>query len=181
MISTEAAELPLAVEDVDMDKVKALESCHSLIVTLDEWILSPDRDLVPSLHELAKVVNKTYQFPKELTLYRGFNLNGYQDSVGIKELPHVGQVIHSASDDKPLSFATDIEIAKAFGEIVICAKIDTKKTHFLYITDELAYLVGKLRKHTKFTTQKEVIILPPSNFQATVVQAKKNPFGWLGW
>lgn len=180
MISTEAAEMPLDEKDVDMAKVQALRKHMPLVKALDQWILTPDHDLLPRMRELEKVVRHIYTLPRVMTLYRGFDLNSHQDSLGLKKLPHVGQNVHFESDSKPLSFSTEIDIARAFGGVVLSAQFDTRKTSMLYITDELSYLVSELR-NLDLRTQKEVVILPPSKFDATVVQAKSSPFSWLGW
>jgi hypothetical protein len=181
MLSAESAVLPLDVSQVDMVAVKKLRQYPKLLQKLDAWILCPDHGLLPHLHELAEVMKHVYKVPATMTLYRGFNQNGFQENMGIKGMPHVGQAVQFQTEDKPLSFSTDISIAQAFGGIVVSVLMDTRRTQYLHITDELSMLVGELRGLKNHETQKEVIILPPSDFTATVVQSKKSPFSWMGW
>lgn len=181
MISTESAVIGLSPDDVDMNKVKQLKQRPDLIKDLDAWILSPDRDLIPRMQELAALVNSLYTHPKVLTLYRGFDLGSYQDSMGLKTLPHVGQSIQFDSEERALSFSTEINIARAFGGTVVAVQLNTAKAHFLDITPELCYLVCEERNLDNHETQKEVLVLPPFDLQGTVVQAKRHNFGWAGW
>lgn len=181
MISNESAVTALSLDDIDMDKVKKLQEHPDLIHVMDNWILSPNRELIPKLHELADTVNRLYTHPKVLTLYRGFDLNNYQDSMGIDSPPTVGQVVYFKSDERALSFSTEINIARSYGGIVVGVRLDTTKTSFLNVTPELCYLVGERRNFKNHQTQKEVIVLPSFDIEGTVVQNKRYFFGSLGW
>jgi hypothetical protein len=164
-----------------MDKVEKLQQYPKLIQKLDTWILIPDRNLIPHLRELADVMKGIYKFDKELVLFRGFDVKSVQDNMGLTTMPHVGQQVPFKTSDRALSFSKEIGIAKSFGGIILASKFKTDQTDFLDVTPELVYLVHQERKLSDYKTQHEVIILPPSEFQSTVVQAQRSPMSWLEW
>jgi hypothetical protein len=156
------------VNKLDQGKLHLLSSQTELLKALDNWILSPDRNLLPSLTELAKIVNRLYNF-KELQLYRGFDMKlGYQDNMGLSGTPeqnkHYEYRCHS-----PLSFSTDLSIAQTFGSVVVLTHLNVNQTDALVVTDELATLVCQLRNIAP-ETQKEVIVFPPAVVKFEVIE-----------
>jgi len=133
------------------------------------------------MRELGQLVNKMYDLPAELRLYRGFRLGSFQDSLGISENAHIGQVTQYQTDERSLSFSTDESISKAFGNVVVSTTIHTKKCDFLYITDELVVIIHEMRKLKQIMTQCEVILLPPMELTLKVVSFEKSKARWLGW
>lgn len=176
MLVTEAMTMTLSAQDIDMDKVKKLRARPDLIQAVHAWTILPDRELIPRLVELGKLVNALYTQPKELQLFRGFNIGGIQEALGIQGVPHVGQTVSFKSDDRALSFSKEIDISKSFGGVVVCAHFKTQNTVYLDITPELCYLIAEKFHLKRIDTQHEVVIMPPVDFNAMVVQAKR---GWL--
>lgn len=163
-LAVEAAWAPLGTDALDWKKVDALRGHTQLLKALDSWILIADRKLIPQMIELGQLVRSLYPIPDELTIYRGFGINGFQENMGLKHIPHLGQVVHFQSDERALSFSTDLNIAKGFGNVVVTTKLQTRRSHFLDITDELSYLVQEMRNIKDFQTQREIILLPPVCF-----------------
>lgn len=156
------------VNKLDQEKLHLLSSYRDLLKALDNWILSPDRNLLPSLTELAKVVNRLYVF-KDLKLYRGFDMKlGYQDNMGLTGTPDLNKY-YNYRCHSPLSFSTDKSIAQAFGSVVVTTELDVSHTGSLVITDELATLVCQLRNIAP-ETQKEVIVFPPALIKFEVIE-----------
>lgn len=175
------ASLPLSLHNLSEEKMMRFKEHPDLLEALDRWTLFADRRLIPQMRELGNLVKQLYTLPNELKLYRGFHLDSFQDSLGITEEAHLGQVIAYQTDERSLSFSTEESIAKAFGNIVVSTTLRTKSAEFLYITDELVVLVHQMRNLKDIKTQHEVILLPPMELQLKVVNFEKSGFGWLGW
>lgn len=130
---------PLDTNTIDFNKVSILEKYHKEIESLDEWILFADRKLLPDIRSLSKIIKNLYSDHKNFTAYRGIR---YKDSISENlniENPKIGNIGTYSSDIKPISFTTDIKIARAFGELIIETTIN-KYMNFLNITPELNYI-----------------------------------------
>ena len=115
-----------------------------LLEALDSWILMPDKMLLPKLMELAQIVNKLQPLTNDIIGYRGFNNSfflSYQETFGLSKAPEINSVA-TKTTTKPISFSTDIRIARAFGNIVLQTELNIAKHCFLRITDELAYIIS---------------------------------------
>jgi hypothetical protein len=176
-----AASKPLSLDNISQEKILHLKKYPRLLDALDQWVMFADRRLIPEMRELGHVVQKLYDLPDVLHLYRGFRLGSFQDSLGISEDAHIGQVTHYKTDERSLSFSTDEEIAKAFGNVVVSTDVRSNNAEYLYITDELVVIIHELRKLEQIKTQCEVILLPPMELALKVVQFEKSKAGWLGW
>lgn len=154
---------------LDHKKIEKLLKYPDLLKSLNEWILCPDYNLIPKLKQLSQIVDKLYNFNyNNIRIYRGFNKNSIQDTMGLtnkgffhdslkKETKLGYEFTYKVTN--PLSFSIDFNIANAFGNIVIETKLP--KHNKLVITNELAYIINKMRNlksHNK--TQKEVIVFP---------------------
>ena len=119
-----------------------------LIEALDQWILAPDRMLLPRLQQLAELV-KVLQ-PKSIpnTIYRGMDVRStYQEHLGLskrgiifstpKDIA-VGSVQRFMSPSACISFTSDLEIARAFGKTVVSMDLKHYRGKVLVITDELS-------------------------------------------
>jgi hypothetical protein len=175
------ASIPLSLDNISQEKIQRLQQHPRLLDALDQWVSFADRRLIPEMRELGRIVNALYDFPNELRLYRGFRLGSFQDSLGISENAHLGQVTQYRTDERSLSFSFNEEIAKAFGNVVVTTTLNTQKAEFLYITDELVLLIHQMRKLTQIMTQCEVVLLPPMELSLKVVQFEKGRAGWAGW
>lgn len=176
------AEIPVNVREIVWSTVSKLEKHMDLIEVLDSHILFADRKNTEALKELAAICKKIQKQSSTINVYRGFGSWSAQEDLGVsKEKP--GDKITIRSQDKIISTTTDIEIAKAFGPSIVSMTLSAQKDNYLVISDELYYLIAKLRNHEKVMSQREVIILPPIDIQATIVQhqPKKSLFEkWLG-
>lgn len=156
-------------EQLDPAKMEALERHDSLMASLDEWVLCPDKRLYPALIKLGDLARQLYKFPPSMTLYRGFDpQSGYQNTMGLsekgllfnKEKPFAVGERHHYEGEQPISCTTNESIAQAFGKVVIRTQIKPNAPGSLVITPELAAIVSK-RRNVEHATQDEVIVLPP--------------------
>lgn len=163
---------------LDHKKIEKLLKYPDLLKSLDEWVLCPNHNLLPKLKQLSQIVDKLYNFNYNSKIYRGFNKNSIQDTMGLtnrgffldslkKETKPGYEFTYKVTN--PLSFSTDLNIAKAFGKIVIETKLP--KHNKLVITNELAYIINKMRNlksHNK--TQYEVIVFPDNTLKCRVIR-----------
>lgn len=173
--------VPLALDHISEEKIKRLKQHPRLLAALDQWVLFADRRLIPEMRELGRIVKALYHLPNALTLYRGFRLGGFQDTLGVPDNAHVGQVLPYKSDERSLSFSTNEDIAQAFGNVVVSTTVNPNKVELLWITDELVVILHEMRNLNDIMTQHEVILLPPIEMQMRVVSFEKSKLGWLGW
>lgn len=163
---------------LDHKKIQILLKYPDLLKALDEWILVPNRNLLPKLKQLSLIVDKLYTFNYNSKIYRGFRKNSIQDTMG---LTNRGFFIDTLKREtapgyeftykvtNPLSFSTDLNIAKAFGKIVIETKLP--KHNKLVITNELAHIINKMRNLKKDTqTQYEVIVFPDNILNCKIIR-----------
>ena len=169
---------PISIKSLDKMKLQTLSKYSDLIEALDQWILVPDKRLLPKLIELGKIVDSIYSI-KELTVYRGIDVGfmykgKIQDTMGLtegffntlKDGVGIGYTFKYGIT-KPLSTTTDVKIASAFGSVIVEGSIP-RFVSKLVITDELSYLVCK-RRNIEPSTQKECIIFPGSHITFKVI------------
>lgn len=176
------AEMNLSVNNLNKDILRRYEKYPYLIDALDNWILSPDRELLPLLNELSLIVKLLQPNKNIKKCFRGFYVSGdYQENLDLVERKFffnrlkkftVGDTFNYQSTNKLISFTTDISIARAFGKIVVSIVLKNYHGNFLMVTDELSYLVSLNRKIPP-TTQKEIILLPPFSFQYSIEEIRK--------
>jgi hypothetical protein len=176
-----AASIPLSLNNISQEKMLHLKKHPRLLEALDQWVLFADRRLIPEMRELGQIVNKLYDFPKELRLYRGFRLGSFQDNLGVDGNSHIGQISTYQTDECSLSFSTNEQIAQAFGNVVVSTTIQTQRSEFLYITDELVVLIHEARNLKQFMNQHEVILLPPMTITLKVQQFEKGFTASMRW
>lgn len=161
--------LPIDLDRLDHKKMDELAQHPQLINALDSWILAPDRELVPPLTNLGKIVSELYGFKRDMVLFRGFDPSKtHQDKMGLASSCKVGEQ-HDYRLHSPLSFSTSENIANAFGTLTVQATVNPAHTPALVITDELATLVSRLRNINP-ETQKEVIVFPPANIEFIILK-----------
>lgn len=169
---------PISIKSLDKMKLQTLSKHSDLIEALDQWILVPDKRLLPKLIELGKIVDSIYSI-KEMTVYRGIDVGfmykgKIQDTMGLtegffntlKDGVGIGYTFKYGIT-KPLSTTTDVKIASAFGSVIVEGSIP-RFVSKLVITDELSYLVCK-RRNIEPSTQKECIIFPGSHIAFKVI------------
>ena len=177
-------EIHCDIKQLDMSKVEYFEKKYlDLLKKLDSWVLFPDGKLVNDISKLGKIVDDVYKI-NDILIYRGFGTGslsrGHQETMGLAEKAWLGgtklkqgvvpgyKFVYTAV--RPTSFTWDERIARVFGNVVVQG-ISKKGSPRLVITNELSYLVGKLRnlnQSKEFGTQREVIVLPPSKLACTV-------------
>lgn len=177
-----SAEMNLDTEILNWDIIHKLEQHSELIKALDMWVLIPDVTLLPKLVDLAKIVKALYDIPVKQKIYRGFTLDKvYQNDLDLKIKDiEIGKHLIYISKDKPLSFSLELAIAKAFGNIVVEADLDSSEILSLFLTPELNYIIAKRRRHKLIKTQHEVILLPPFSINLKIINYDKIPF-WKHW
>jgi hypothetical protein len=185
LIEFNNGEIPLEVSNIDINVINEFNKHKDLLKALDDWVLVPDMKLLSSLKKLAELVKEIHSdnivFKESFKVYRGFDLNSkYQDTMGlskkgvlfneIKPFP-LNHVFSYDNDKTPLSFTTVLDpVAKTFGPTIVETELHCNEDNFLFISDELCYLVATMRNHAKMFTQKEIILLPPFNKQFKVIQ-----------
>lgn len=137
--------------------------------SVDDWILVPNKNTLKQLEHVLSILRHIQPVRLPEYLYRGFSpKSSYQNTMGLSDkgffwntVKHhkVGDVFTYQLRD-PVSFTSNIDIARAFGDTIIEVSTVGLKDHALVLTDELCYVVGKLRNHTQKYTQDEVIVLP---------------------
>jgi hypothetical protein len=144
-----------------------------LIAAADSWALIADRNHLKSLYELEKVISALYRFDTD-QYFRGFDVNHFQENFGIKSSTQIGNRFKYKSAENPISFTTDIRIARGFGSNVVSSTLSECK--LLHFTRELEYLICK-RRNIALETQKEVILLPPYEIELILIERNENkPF-----
>lgn len=176
------ASTEIAEKKLDRAKMQQLQQHEELLQALDNWVRLPDRKLVTPLLELCTVVQKLYDLPAEMLIYRGFDpKSDYQNTMGLSEKGffhntvhpyYVGETHQYLLKDAPLSFTLDEGIARAFGKTVVRTRVFPRKERALVMTDELCALVCK-RRNIALQTQKEVLLLP--EFRIDFVIHEKRP------
>lgn len=154
------AQTSIDVQKLDMNVVRKYRSMGAALEVLDQWVLSPDKDLVKQLGRLSEQIHRIQPYARPTELYRGVEVSrwGHQNQMGMTSKPGVGKVIQFWVG-APMSFTTDRKIAEDFGDTVVkITKIDSRHP-FLAITDELSFVLSELRG-TDPATQREVILLP---------------------
>lgn len=168
---------PLDLSTVDLKVMSKLQHREDLMKCLDDWILFADRDLIPKLRELAKLV-RTLKPITRVPIYRGFGNWGAQETNGFSiSSVNVGDMKSVRYTDRAISFSTDIEIARAFGKIVVMCN-DWDKNDYLYICPELCRIVAERRNLTEVETQHEIIVLPPISISCKAIEVVKSK-RWL--
>lgn len=152
---------------LDQSRLKRYNQHPEMIELLDDWILSPDADLLEKLRPYVKKFESIARLRVGTKLYRGFDAtSSYQDTMGLSKKKFLFNEVlkHDVGDSfnyvisKPLSFSTDIDIARAFGKTVV--ELTSLPGEYIWITDELSTLISR-RRNIGPETQKEVILLPP--------------------
>lgn len=121
------------------------------------------------LNKLARIVDET-QPPsnKVQVLYRGFDTDSFQESLGFKGTPQIGTTTRYTAKDRLVSATTNIEIAKAFGDVVVEMHVNLSKVNALRFTDELMFVIASIQE-TEPATQFEVALMPPIDVECKVV------------
>lgn len=171
-----------SIKDLDSNKIdwKMVDyylSHPKLMETLDAWVLSPDYDNMPNLLKLRELINKMQPEKTNRILYRGFILGeSYQNTHGLdyghmKDAPKGKLQIEIST---PVSFTTDLEIAKSFGSTVIGIRPGYHTKYFLRMTDEISAALCRMR-NIDLQTQYEWIYLPdvPLKINIDVVELTK--------
>lgn len=174
--------ISIDISKLDMKKVELFETKHiDLVRKLDNWILYPNQNLLTYIVKLSKVVDELYSL-RDITIYRGMTVSKfgskYQETMGLTETSWLGTaklkkgVVPGYKFDytatRATSFSWNENIARAFGNLVVSG-VSKYGSPRLVITDELAYIVSKLRKLPDPDTQREVIVLPPSKLSCEVL------------
>jgi hypothetical protein len=87
--------------------------------------------------------------------------------IGEGELDTEARHVYSRQN-RGLSFSTDLDIAKSYGNVIVESRLPLCSVNALVITDELAYLVCE-RQGIPAETQKEVIVLPPFTLNFRII------------
>lgn len=164
------------LDDALIDKLKAHQD---ILSTLNKWIMSPDSTLLPKLIEASEKLIDLDPRVLPSKIYRGVGLrNGYQDTLSItKNNARVGCEI-KYTPTRPISFTTNLDIANAFGNVVVEADTKQLAQRYLWISDELSYLVSRMRNIAPMT-QDEVIIFPTKiPVDLTIISVKSKILFW---
>lgn len=161
------ASIPLDPSKIDKSIVSKYLAEERLMESLSEWTLLADSRHLSDLQKVAELVRKL-QSPKIPSIvFRGFRPNGLQDNLGtVKKKFLFNEIVHHDERSvfrykpvRPLSFTSEVEIARAFGDIIVEADIRKIGDHCLLITDELAYAIG-VNKLGPPHTQREIVVFP---------------------
>lgn len=180
------AEKSLDISKINYKLINVIEQYPELLKTLDNWVLISDKKFIPDLIKLNEIIKKYKKDHNEkinetLKVYRGFVINNFNEKLDLTRKDIVGSKHNFKSNFKALSFTTDFNIAKAFsGNECIIETIFTKKDLYLEFIPELDFLLNKIRNLKHFSTQKEVILLPPFDIDFKIIQMN-NPSFWLKW
>lgn len=154
------------INSLDKNKINELKKHKDLLNSLNEWIMIADRNLLPDILKLAKII-KNMEKQSDIILYRGFSLNSFQEDLNLTN-PKLHGSYKFTSLEKPVSFSKSKDIAQAFGHILIETRINNKYD-FLVITNELNFLIHEMRNLKIIETQEEVILLPPFQIDFKVI------------
>lgn len=170
---------PMDESKLDHKKIEKLLKYPDLLNALDEWIIFPDRNLLPKLKQLSQIVDRLYNFNYQNSkIYRGFSKNNnYQDKMDLIDKHFL---FNSLKKDvkpgyefrykvtNPISFTTNVNIAKDFGSIVVESNLP--KHNKLVITNELNYIILKMYNNLKPNkSQYEVIVFPDNTLNCRVI------------
>lgn len=175
------------VDDLDEDILTELRKHKTLLKCIADWYTFPDRKLLPFLIEMSKIVNDLYRFNETVTLYRGFNLLNAElfnqnilehsvDEFVAKKYRKGDKVKYSGK--YPVSFSTNPNVPKRYGDIIVSTVVDLPETKSLVLTEEIIFLIKELNLYSassifnllffKFMfTSREVIVLPPFDLDCT--------------
>lgn len=139
-------ELTFDKEDVDQRIVQQLLKHDKLLQAMDDWIMEPNRDLLPKLREALRVLApiQKMKWPKEL--YRGFNVGREgQDTMGLQRAGWFGpKPVDLRPGDKfsyvpewPLSFTHHEGTAKSYGKVVVRTDVASNRRRLLPISNEM--------------------------------------------
>ena len=178
-----AAELEIDLKQLDQKIIEALSDHDWIIEAIDDWVLIPDHKLLPLLEKAAPILAKIQppQLPK--FLWRGFGLgNNYQDQMDLVDNGWFRSKLKVGTTERPIeyklkgpiSFSTERSIAEAFGNVLVTTKTEKLAEHFLWLSDELSWLISERRNLKKAMTQKEVIILPSAQSIFVLVSSVKD-------
>jgi len=170
-----------AVEDIDVSKlnrslITKLEGISGLVETIDDWVLTPDKELLTPLITYAKLLKPFNDIPKGSRLFRGFDpKSDYQDTLGLSYKGFFVNKVRNYSvgyefsyvTENPISFTTSERIAGEFGSTIV--ELKELPNDYIWLSDELSYLISKRRK-IKPETQKELIVLPTAVLKLKVIK-----------
>ena len=176
-----SSERPLDKRRLDQKLVALYKNNDKLMVVLDSWILSPDSELNDDLVWAADFVMKTQNPKLPDILYRGMGTFGYQDTMGFTTGGFRNRVRDelmnkpvSRQITRPVSFTTNSNIARAFGNVIVTANGKDLEDHCLVITDELSAAVCLHRNLRSLVTQDEVVVLPSiKELELTLIKPPK--------
>jgi hypothetical protein len=162
----------------DMVVVEALERALTTAEkqTLYDWSNLADQK---HLHILENIRDKVLQIQplteKTYSVYRGMGLNvSFQETMNIIQAGWFGHRLKSGlhlgstfqfRNARPISFSTDVMIARAFGDIVVTTTVDSTD-HFLLFTPELSVVRNRFVKLHNHQTQDEIILFPADRISA---------------
>lgn len=169
-------------DDLDMEVVEKLQQPQykKHLEAVGDWIWDPDYDLAPKLEAAKRTLTPLLKMDWPKKLYRGFNLNNLQNTMGLDEEDtkvlervlkwtgsspkkiSVGDRFEFASTS-PLSFTNMESQASVFGQIVVAVDTSTVRNRILPITNELHYaIIMQEAKYVPsvFKTYGECVVLP---------------------
>lgn len=163
------AERPINIRKLNPVTVKKFQSNPGLIALLDAWVLVPNNDHLPDLIKAAETVRRIQPPQLPHKLFRGFSVSSsYQDHMGLVDKGWFSNSIKKEVVNKPqqyaltrpVSFTTNLGIAKAFGDTIITIPSISVIDHCIWLSDELSYVIALHRNLKKPMTQDEVVVLP---------------------
>lgn len=170
VVKRKYAELHLDRRNVDMRLVDEIKTRFpDAVDILDKWVLFADVKYLDTMQPLIDFVQVEYQSIDNV-LYRGFNLRGIQNNLGLKRSGlfksasklDIGEV-QVVKIDAPVSFTTDPVIAADFGSHIVEVRSYDSSDVFP-ISDELLYIINEkrnlLNRNRTMIGQGEVIVLP---------------------
>ena len=170
-------EKPIDFRQLNQTVLKTLARHPDLVAVVDDWILMPDRKHLVDLIAAGKVLEKIQPFPRQ-RVWRGFDpASSYQDTMGLSKdwilwrqaLKHEVGERFEYTQQHPMSFATDLDIAQAFGRTVVEIDLTVLRNSVVWVSDELSALISD-RRNIQPVTQREVIVLPHGPLSFTIYQ-----------
>lgn len=150
------------VKKLDQGILSQLSQHAWLLDVVDAWILSPDARHLSELIKASLALRDIDPRPLPPVLYRGFSLrHRYQDTLGITTKTAAVGKQFSYEAKRPLSFSHNLDIAKAFGNVVVSMDSAAIRDHCICLSEELCYLISQ-RRRIQPQTQDEVIVFPSS-------------------
>ena len=156
------------VKQLNKSVVSKLEKHPDIIELLDYWVLLPDGNIANQLEVYAPIIRKIQSPILPPLLYRGFSTSGYQNTMGLVDNGFFSNSLKKNLAGKwiefslthPLSFTTNRELAKGFGENTVIVKSVDIVEHCIWISPEICYLIALRRNLKSYETNDEVIVLP---------------------